>query len=282
MNRFITLTLSYAITIHASESNKQMFIPSNLYTDTITGAVSGIASMTVYAPFSYFQNRKIQHLPIEWKKPHYWFRGYPTLACNSAPTIAVQTTSYKYMTSIMNIDSNIENSNTNTILAASVAGGLSGPVNNTAQLIALHQHNTGLSLVQTINNFPNSYKSLHRATIPAIYRGILFANAYINCLPFIKKHIYQHCNNNAIAFMISALASSILTTITTQPMQVIITKLHADIEKKKYDGMIQATKKIITLHGFRALYQGACYRTMGNMFAIPALNYVQQTLNAFK
>jgi hypothetical protein len=275
--------LSCATIIHTSEPNKQMLhLPSNIYTDILIGAISGAASMTMYAPFSYFQNRTIQQLPIAWQKPHYWFRGYPTLAFNSAPVIAIQTTSYHYLTHKMKLHPDIEPSNTDTIFAATVAGGLSGPVNNTAQLIALHQHNTGLSIIETVNKFPHSYKSLHRATVPAICRGMLFANAYINCLPSIKNYIHRHCNNDSIALATSALFSSIFTTITTQPIQVIITKLHADIEKKHYNGMIQAGKKIIATEGLRALYKGAYYRTLGNTLALPVLNYVQQTLNALK
>jgi len=101
-------------------------------------------------------------------------------------------------------------------------------------------------------------------------------------LPLIKEHVYQTCNNNTTAIIVSAFVSSILITSITQPMQVIITTLHADIEKKHYTGMLQATKKLISTQGLRSLYKGAYYRTMGNVLAIPVLNYVQQTLNVLK
>jgi hypothetical protein len=173
-------------------------------------------------------------------------------------------------------------SDNNTIFAASIAGGISGPVNNVSQLITLHQQNTGLSIKKTIASFPASYKSLHRATMPAVYRGIFFANAWINCLPYIKENMYQHCNNSTVAFMTSALASALFATATTQPMQVIIAKLHADIEKKKYRGAIDAFKKTLATGGIRELYTGSTYRTMGNIFALLMLYHVQNTLNQLK
>ncbi len=278
MNNIILLILCCSATLlHTSEHCSS----TNCYINGFIGGISGAASMTVYAPWSYFQNRKIQQLPIEWKKPHYWFRGYPTLALNNAPVIAIQSAGYKYIMTVIK-NNNKELACSDTIFAASVAGGLSAPVNNTSQLITLHQQNNGLSILQTINKFPNSYRSLHRGTIPAMYRGFFFANGYINCLPFIKEHVYQQCSNNTLAIILSAIFSSILITSITQPMQVIITTLHADIEKKHYTGMMQACKKLVSTKGLRALYQGAYYRTMGNVLAIPVLNYVQQTLNALK
>ena len=102
--------------MHASEH----YLSTPCYINGLIGGISDAASMTVYAPWSYFQNRKIQGLSIEWKKPHYWFKGYPTLALNNAPVIAIQSTGYKYiMAAIKN--KNKELAYSDTIFAASVA-----------------------------------------------------------------------------------------------------------------------------------------------------------------
>jgi hypothetical protein len=60
-------------------------------------------------------------------------------------------------------------------------------------------------------------------------------------------------------------------------LQVIITTLHADIEKKRYKGMNDVIKSIIKKQSFKKLYQGAHYRTIGNALALPALESVQKT-----
>ncbi len=264
------------------ELRKRLHNIPNSITNPIIGGISAAASMFVYTPLgSYCQNRHIQGLPIEWKKPHHWWRGYRTIASNNISVIALQNAIYQSLTNKMNSYHHTFN-HWNTIFAASIAGGVSGPVNNVSQLITLHQQNAGLSIINTINSFPNSYKSLHRATLPAIYRGMFFANTYINCLPFIKERINEHCTNNTIAVITSALFSALFATATTQPMQVIITKLHADIKKEHYKGPFDAFRKTIKNGGIRALYAGWYYRTLSNVLAIPTLHFVQQKLYALK
>jgi len=248
----------------------------------IIGGVSAAASMFVYTPLgSYCQNRHIQGLPIELKKPHHWWRGYRTIAANNMYVIAIQNAIYRSLITKMN-SANHTLASWNTIFAASIAGGVSGPVNSVSQLITLHQQNTGSSIINTINSFPDTYKSLHRGTLPAIYRGMLFANTYINCLPFIKKRINEHCANNAVVVIVSALISAAFATATTQPFQVVITKLHADIEKKQFKGPRDAFRKTISQGGIKALYAGGLYRTIGNILAIPTLNYIQKKLYKLK
>jgi|GEM_PF-5764490 len=265
------------------------FIINSLYcgekqTDVIKniviGAMSGAASMAVYAPWSYFQNRHIQQKPIEWHKPHHWWRGYRILACNNAPVIAIQQATYLHIKHIIQTSKKTDTlSHSEKTLAVTCAGGISGPINNTAQLIALQQQNNGLSIIQTINKMPEKYKSLHRASVPAIYRGMFFANSYMNCLPFIKSKVAHITHNNLVTLLISGFMSSLFITATSQPMQVIITTLHADIEKKQYNGMIDAVKKITKKQGIKALYHGSLYRTAGNTIALPVLEYVQKILH---
>jgi Mitochondrial carrier protein len=287
--KFFSVVLSCAtICTYAAESRSTIQLPKFLphipdyIINPLIGGISAAASMFVYTPIgSYCQNRHIQGLPIEWKKPQHWWRGYRTIAANNMSVIALQNALYQSLANKMN-SARRKYNNWNTIFAASIAGGASGPVNNVSQLIVLYQQNTGLSVINTINSFPDTYKSLHRATLPATYRGMLFANTYINCLPFIKNRVHECCTNDAVAVVTSALFASLFATATTQPAQVIITKLHADIKKEHYKGPCDAFKKIIVTGGIRALYAGWFYRTLGNILAIPTLYFVQQKLYALK
>ena len=177
---------------------------------------------------------------------------------------------------------NDKNPNQKTTLAAICAGMATAPFTNTSQLLTVHKQNTGLPLRSIINTFPHSYKSLARGIIPTTLQGMLFVTTYTNGLPFIKNKIHHYCNNGPIAIVSSAFLSALLLTITTQPLRVMATKLHADIEKEQYKGLMDVIKKTIQVHGFKGTYAGSLYRTAGNIIALPVINSTQQILNNIK
>src|SRR5580692_5931009 len=117
---FSLLTITHAPLINGMESHK-------LVADFCVGATSGAAAMTVYTPFHYFQNRQIQELPIMWYKPHYWFRGLPSLALGKAPTVGVQMMTYH---AAMNVPLPETNNGYKALGATLLAGCAGGIVNN--------------------------------------------------------------------------------------------------------------------------------------------------------
>lgn len=111
---------------------------------------------------------------------------------------------------------------------------------------------------------------------------MLFVTTYTNGLPFIKNKVHHYCGNSSVATVSSACLSSLLLTITTQPLRVMATKLHGDIHEEQYKGLRDVIKKTIKLHGIKGPYAGATYRTAGNIFALPVINSTQQILNNIK
>jgi hypothetical protein len=246
------------------------------------GAISGAVSAAVYAPFHYAQNQAAQGFKIELKNMHHCYRGYGILATNNIPVIALQTVVYKIINNSTHSLYDGTNLNVRTTFAAIFAGIAGAPLTNASQLLTVHKQNTGLPLRTIINTFPHSYKSLSRGLLPNTLQGILFVTAYTNGISCIKNAIHHYCDNNSIALISSACLSSILLTITTQPLRVMATKLHADIEYKQYKGLVDVIKKTIQHHGFKGSYTGSLYRTAGNILALPVINSTQQVLNNIK
>lgn len=277
MKKIISIFCLLIFCIDAQEPTQNSIAKS--LTDFAIGGTSGACAMYAYAPWNYFQNRRIQKLPIEWKNPIRWFKGAPCIAIGKAPVIAVQTASYEWISRIMKKNSdNKPLSNAQQIAAAMVAGGLSAPVGNITQLVALHQQNNKTTFYQTINQFPEKYKSLTRASFASIYREIIFTNVFMNLLPLIKKNIDKNINNKIISQTASATLCGAVVAFCAQPLQVIVVTLHADIEKKEYRGMIDAARKIAAFGGIKGFYKGSGYRSVGVIFALPVLSFVQDGL----
>lgn len=218
-------------------------------------------------------------MKLDWKKIHHCLRGYHFLAFNSASTIGVQTLAYALINNHARGDSDSKDPNKKTTLAALLAGAYAAPFTNACQLLTVHKQNTGLPMRTIINSFPHSYKSLSHGMLPTTLQGMLFVATYTNGLPFIKSKIHHYYGNGLVTVVSSACLSSILLTVTTQPLRVITTKLHADINKKQYKGLIDVIKKTIQIHGLKGSYIGATYRTAGNIIVLPVINATQQVLN---
>jgi len=283
MYKFVSLLL--CCTILSCNATESPIISKNIterLRPALSGAISGAASAFVYAPFHYAQNQSAQGLKIDWKKIHYCWRGYTIVACNNIPPFAAQALVYALINNRSHGDSDSKNPNTKTTIAAFIAGACTAPFTNACQLLTVHKQNTGLPVHTIINGFPHSYKSLRRGMLPTTLQGMLFVTTYTNGLPFIKNKIHHYYGNGPVALVSSACLSSILLTITTQPLRVMATKLHADIEKKQYKGLMDVIKKTIQVHGIKGPYAGATYRTAGNIFALPVINSTQQVLNNIK
>ena len=270
--------------MHASESSIVLKNMSDCARTGLIGGTSSLLATFLYMPFHYAQSLKAQGLEIKIKMNniHHCFRGYTILAANNIPVIALQTAVYKLINNIMGCSHNNKDPNEKTTLAAILAGTSSAPFSNASGLLAVHKQNTGLPIRTIINNFPHRYKSLSRGIVPSTLQGILFATTYTNGLPFIKNYIHHYCDNTLAAFTSSACLSSILLTATTQPLRVMATKLHADVEEKYYKGASDVFIKTIHQHGLKNFYTGSSFRTCGNILALSALYIIQQMPNYLK
>lgn len=240
--------------------------------DFSAGALSSGGAMVVYAPFHYFQNRKIQTLTID-RNPLTWFRGAPALAIGKAPTMALQMSSYGIITRI--IQNNQDLSSSQDTVAATIAGGLSGIVSNSTHLIALHQENKGSAFVPTIKQLPLGIYSLSRGLGTTVSREMLFANIYLIMLKNLKTKAHHYINNTHLANIGSCLLSGVIIAGATQPFMVITAKLYNDIEKKLYTNGYDALCKTFLKFGISGFYRGSSYRCVGIILALPCFDYLQ-------
>lgn len=254
---------------NSAEQNKH-----SLLHDAAVGAVSSTAAMAVYTPCHYFQNRTIQNLPID-RNPRTWFRGFPALAGGKAPTMAVNLATYNLArTCLAQEDLAMQE-----LIAATAAGALSGVVNNSTNLIALHQENTGQSLLRTITKLP-ARKTLTRGLGTTVSREILFTQLFLVALQNTKQTIKDNIANDTFATTIATtFASGAIIAGTTQPFMVVGAHLYADMEKKHYKNGVDAARYIFKKSGVKGFYTGAVYRSVGVMLAIPVLDGVCHQLN---
>jgi len=265
----------FFISFYHLQSNEHTNTLKSALIDFTIGATSGAAGMIVYTPFHYFQNRSIQKQPIIWENPPCWFRGMPSLALGKAPTIAVQMSTYELITKIIK-KNNTELSDTQKIAAATIAGAMSGIVNNFSHLIALHQENTGKSFVKTTQH--HGKMALTRGLGTTILRETFFTNIYFILLKKIREIMDKKIHNPVLAQISSGLLSGCVVAATTQPCMVITAKLYADMEKKQYHNGFDATYKTFVQEGIRGFYKGGGYRSIGVILALPVFDYVQKTL----
>lgn len=252
----------------------------------INGALSGTISTCVYAPFGYAQNRVVQNLPLECKL-RCWFIGLPSLVVGKAPTVAAQTGVYTLITDVMKRYGDHEISPLQRSIAATIAGGVSALPDNAAHLIALRQQNNrhhnaarGETIGQTIARLPRGVYSLGRATIPTALCQMLFANTYLAGMPLVCEQLGKRTDNAVVCTAGSTVAVGGAAAVLTQPLRVIITKLHADVEGKHYTGMIDAGKKIIQQEGIGGFWRGSAVRSTGVMVALGMLKAVHNALKA--
>jgi hypothetical protein len=253
----------------------------------IIGGISGTLATVAYAPFHYMQNQLAQKSKIEGNIPNILrncLRGCSLLAAVNIPTITFEALVLNAAYKAMNCSDNKE-PNWKKTFAAILAGCASSPITNASQLVVLHKQNTGASVRQIINGFPDSHRSLTRGIVPIALQRVFFVTAYTNGLSYMNNEVAKHCRHNTIAFVSSAFLSAALLTATTQPLKIMAAKLHADIEKKQYKGAADLLKQLINLHGFKIiklLWIGWEHRTIGNGFSLGVLYLSQNQLNKLK
>lgn len=274
----LTLMLALSpVSAYASGELEPKRLKSSLI-DFGIGAASGAASMAVYTPFHYFQNRQIQRLPIAWDNPTYWFRGLPSLALGKAPTFAIQMSSYNLITTAMRKNNGIDLNSKQQISAAMIAGGLSGIANNATHLIALRQENSGSKFIPTVKDLVSSKTSM-RGLGTTMSREMIFTNIYMNFLKKLQESIHKKTDNKPLAQVSSGLLSGGAIALTTQPFMVVTAKLYADVHKAHYQNGLDCAYKTYLEGGIKGFYKGTGYRSIGILFALPVLDYVEKMLS---
>lgn len=263
------------------QASEQQSATNEALTTFCIGAVSGSAGMLVYAPFHYFQNRHIQKLPIIWEKPHYWFRGAPSLVIGKAPALGVQISTYEAISRLLKQDAK-ELTYAQKTQAATIAGVLSGMVHNATHLIALQQENSGKTFAKTIVGLPAKQEIVTRGLGTTLAREAIFANVFLVVLQALEKQVKPHIHNETVAQVSSGVLTGATIAGITQPFMVVTAKLYADMEKKQYRNGFDAAYKIVTEEGVRGFYKGSGYRSIGVTVAIPVFNAVNEYFSGKK
>ena len=279
-NPYICLAGSGETTsLHPIKSIKRW--PNAFLSDFTIGAASGGAAMLVYTPFgSYFQNRRIQGLPIEWK-PSYWLRGARPLVFGQALGIALQMSGNELFLKLLQ-RKNTDISRGKRTIAATSAGGLAGVVTNFAKLIALHQENKGTSVIKTVQTLAQSKGGVLRGLGTTVLRETIFANFFLNVLKDIKTKTYQTFHNPILASVSSSMLTGAGIAATTQPFAVLNTKLYADKEKQRYKNGLDAASQVWQKRGISGFYKGTGYRSIGIILSLPVLDATRDMLEGIK
>lgn len=241
------------------------------FKDMVTYAASGAVSQVAYAPFNYFQNQTIQGNEIAWGHPKRWFRGAPALALGRAPITAVQLGLYDITGKLLTQGNMRELRSVEKVACAGVAGIVSGILANVGHVVILHQGNTGNGFFKTIHLFPRRYKDLMRGAVPNVTRELLFISIYRVVYPLLKKK-YLTILSQEQAQIVAGIASGIISGFITQPLNVIATTLHADIERKKYC----TSRDVVKAVSLQKLFKGVGYRMFGIGITMSVLAYCEK------
>ncbi|HEV2601472.1 MAG TPA: hypothetical protein VGT41_04175 [Candidatus Babeliales bacterium] len=297
MKHLLWIALFGTLTSLASQqNNSNNFVGIQQWAkDFYIGAASGTVGMTVYAPFHYAQNRRIQRLGILLNKQAQLsapkslqanikqiMSGSRALIFGKVPAIAIQQAGYAGI--IRKLESEGTAASETEKLGANITAAIfSAPVANASQLVALHQENQKekCNILKTIHSFPRGYKDLSRGLGPVMVRETLFMLIFNQLLPKVKNETQKITNDEAMAYLISAPIAGALVTGCTQPANVNVTYLHADIAQKKYKGFwsfmdaYHAMKsKGIVAESFR----GTGLRAPGVMLGLAAMNKAKEEM----
>jgi len=212
--------------------------------------------------------------------PGGWYRGVFVQAGNLAPITAVQVllngVFEKYL---FGATDSKPLSDTQKMLASSMAGAGSAVVYSPVDLVSIHQQKLQKSPADTMRWIYGNHG------LAAVWRGVsamacreaICTAGYLGMAPVLTKYFSEmpgrrekHLENRMGACAIAGVTASLIT----HPVDTAKTNVQADMQGKTFKSAIQAMPKLYAEGGIAAFYRGGaarCVRTVGAFIVVSSL-----------
>ena len=245
----------------------------------LNGSVIGVAEVTVNQGLSFIKNRLQQGKPLNHTRLSVVYRGYGVNAGSMAPITAVQTGTNAAATQVLKAYTGKELSDLQKMYVAFGAGAISGLVSCPAEMVMLHQQNSGHSLQQTTRNLAAfGWSSLYRGLPHTMIRDGGFTVGYLALGQLICKRLGLDERNKLQNALVGGVPAGLFAAASTHPFDTVKTKLQEDNKKAIYKNSYDVLKALMKEGGYKALFKGLTPRATRVASAITIMSYLNERL----
>lgn len=224
-------------------------------------------------PLSIIKINLQQKTPIPWEIKGL-YRGLIPNALGSIPTTAIQITATQWFEQDVFLGSPTY---TQKICSALTSGVVSSVFSTPVELLITklnHSRTLNLSSVARSQFVTYGLTGFFIGQVATALREGGFSIFFMAITPWLKNHIKSYGVNDNVAVAVAGACSGVLSTIVTQPLDVIKTQQQSDSFQKTNVGFFKTAEKI----GFSNLWNGFLPRSSSIIISITFMTWFKEKL----
>ncbi|KAK3277170.1 hypothetical protein CYMTET_14798 [Cymbomonas tetramitiformis] len=220
------------------------------------GALSGVVEVAIQQPTVSWKNSIQQGRPISFN-PMICYRGVFINAASIAPITCTQFGASRAFENLI-VDEGQPVSDAVKVASSTCAGVVSAGICTPSELIMIQQQKHGGSLLSTARNLlsTHGFSIFSRGAMPCIAREAVWAPCYLSVVPIFNEKLsnFEIFKGSPYAsWATGATLAGLIGATCTQPLDVIKTRMQANLEPGTFNSFIR-TAKVVAQDG--ALFAG--------------------------
>ena len=238
------------------------------------GAVAGVIEISATQPLFYFKTCAQKGIPIPWRRPSTWYRGYVVNAGSNAPITAIQLGAKALLTSALAEDGRTLSDHKKVFVSA-VSGALSALV-CPAEYVMTCQQDTGKAFVPTARAlWSQGFKSIYRGFTPTMIRDGGYAAGYLAIAPLVTRKMMEHVDNQHLATLSGGVLTGVGATVFTQPFDMI----RGTMQLNAQGNVRETIKRLYKEGGVLSFWRGGWSRGAEVVVAITLMSSLTDSLS---
>jgi hypothetical protein len=221
--------------------------------------------------------------------PLQWFRGVTPQALSLAPITATQVASNGMLERVIRQgDTNRALSDSERIICAMGAGGISSVIYSPVDLCVIQQQRQGKSPFAALGAVVSDHGTLSimRGFFSCVAREAVYTAGYLALAPLGKEQLMKRVQwmreNEVTASLLGSCAGGTIAAMATHPIDTAKTQVQADLDRTKVRSFWNAMWQVYRNSGLAGLYRGGLARTVRTCGAFFIVSNVREQAILYK